>query len=197
MALLSPVDNQVPAVRNKTCSWDKSPRILEAMQWDPEYTIAHALWITGGQWAGKSTPEQMAQETQDHFTERFPWVIDDLRALSTRRPLLVDGWGLRPGLVVPVTGAPERMVVLVPAEDFRQRQAAVLPRALRRPAGVSDPERAQRNRFARDRLQIEGIVRDAREHGVRVIEVDGTQDAEAVAGLVTDHFAADLEPAGS
>ncbi|WP_405433772.1 hypothetical protein [Micromonospora sp. NBC_00617] len=78
---------------------------------------------------------------------------------------------------------------MVAAEDFRQRQVARLPRACAIGHQVSDPQLAQRNRVERDRLIAADAVRNAHRLGVRVIEVDGSRDAEAVADLVAEHFA--------
>ena len=214
------------------------------MNWDPDSTLRNALWIGGGQWAGKSTvsgilsdrfglthyhydyhnakghedrriarqfrregtagerdfeqmwvtqsPQQMATEVRLGFVETFSFVVDDLRALTSPMPIIADGWGLRPELVVATTDAPERMVVLVPTDDFRRLQAARLPRATRVHAEVSDPARAQRNRLERDRLLAADAVGRARELGVPVIEVDGSQPAESIADAVAAHFAAFL-----
>ncbi|WP_239158689.1 hypothetical protein [Winogradskya humida] len=210
------------------------------MQWDPVSTIRNALWIGGGQWAGKTTvggilaerygvthyhydyhdarghedrriaarlrrgepvgsphpddvwitpsPAEMAAAVLAGFPERFEWVLDDLRALVTPRPIIVDGWGLRPELVVPVAGSPRQMIVLVPTEEFRRHQLAVLPRAGTFNAQVSDPVKAKRNRIARDGLIIEDVTENARRSGVRIIEVDGSRGAEAIAEMVADHF---------
>jgi hypothetical protein len=213
---------------------------MTAADWDPFGTIRNALWIGGGQWAGKSTvarllaqrygltayhydyqdarghndrriaarvrrgeppdgpsadqawlagsPEQLATDTLASFEERFGWALDDLRALTTGRPVIAEGWGLRPHLVAPLIEAPDRMVVMVPTEEFRQYQTRVLPRAMRLGSRVSDPERAQQQRLARDRLVAADAVRTARECGIGVIEVDGSQDAAAVADTVAGHF---------
>jgi hypothetical protein len=53
---------------------------------------------------------------------------------------------------------------------------------------VSDPDLAQRNRLERDRLIAADAVRHAHELGVRVIEVHGTRDAEAIADDVAAQF---------
>ncbi|TMR19280.1 hypothetical protein ETD85_53055 [Nonomuraea zeae] len=208
--------------------------------WDPFGTLGRALWIGGGQWAGKSTvarllamrhgvtayhydyhdarghddrrvarrialglpaagpdpdaawvhttPAEMAAETLAGFPIRFEWALDDLRALVSGRPVIAEGWGLRPELVAPLIGSAGQMVVMVPTEDFRDRQLRELPRAAAFTHGVSDPVRAQRNRIERDRLVADDAVRSARRHGIRVIEVDGTLDADAVADLLADHF---------
>ncbi|HEX6358786.1 hypothetical protein [Actinophytocola sp.] len=208
--------------------------------WDPFGTLRRALWIGGGQWAGKSTvarllaarhgvtvyhydfhdarahqdrriarraalgepldepdpdtlwvsptPADMVAGTLAGFPVRFEWALDDLRALVSGRPIIAEGWGLRPELVVRVVDSTRRMIVMVPTEEFRRHQVDVLPRAARVGATVSDPARAQRNRLERDRLVAEDAVRAARRLGVRVLEVDGVLDAESVADTVADHF---------
>src|SRR5438477_598130 len=98
--------------------------------WDPFGTLRDALWIGGGQWAGKSTAAQLRD----------------------------------------------------------------LPRAATFNQQVSDPARGQRNRLARDRIVAEDAASSARRLGIRVIEVDGTHDANAIAGIVADHFRPYLPP---
>ncbi|MFC3451680.1 hypothetical protein [Amycolatopsis speibonae] len=207
---------------------------------DPFGTLGRALWICGGQWAGKSTvsrllayrlgitvyhydfhdarahqdrrvahrgrkglpvadpdpdsvwvdttPERMAADTIAGFPTRFEWALDDLRALVSGRPILAEGWGLRPELVAPLLDSPRRMIVMVPTDDFREHQLRVLPRAAAVVHRVSDPERAQHNRIERDRLVAEDAVRTAKGLGIRVLEIDGSRDAEAVADVVAEHF---------
>ncbi|MFI5844742.1 hypothetical protein ACIA8K_34090 [Catenuloplanes sp. NPDC051500] len=210
------------------------------MDWDPFTTLQRALWIGGGQWAGKSTVAGIIAErhglTHYHYdyhdarghldrrtarrlrlgeaitdpdaesmwirstvaqsvddalavcVERFDYVQDDLRALVAPRPIIADGWGLRPELVAPLTSSPRRMVVMVPTEEFRRHQLRLLPRAGAAPLDVSDPELAQRRRIARDSLIAKDAVRNARRLRIRVIDVDGSRDAHAMADLVADHF---------
>jgi hypothetical protein len=210
------------------------------MAWDPFGTLATALWITGGQWAGKSTaarilahrhgltayhydyhdarghddrriadrvrrgeppdgpgpdavwvdptPEQMAADTIAGFPQRFAWALDDLRGLVSGRPVLAEGWGLRPELVAPIARSLRQVLVMVPTDEFRRHQLAVLDRAAEPPGGVRDPDRAQRNRVERDRLVAADAVRTARALGIRVIEVDGSLRADDVADLVAEHF---------
>ncbi|GAA2325538.1 hypothetical protein OKJ48_00445 [Streptomyces kunmingensis] len=208
--------------------------------WDPFGTLRRALWIGGGQWAGKSsvarllavsygvtvyhydhhdarshndrriarrvalgepatvpdpdktwvhtTPEEMATETMAGFPDRFQWALDDLRALVSGRPIIAEGWGLRPELVAPLIDSPRRMIVMVPTPGFRVRQARDLPRAASLGHRVSDPDRAQANRLARDRLVAEDAARRAQQLGIRVLRVDGSRDAVAIAEIVADHF---------
>jgi hypothetical protein len=210
------------------------------MQWDPDTTLRQALWIGGGQWAGKSTvagilaerygltwyhydyhdarghddrrlarrtrrgdafvepdwdaywvrtnPAAMAREVLAGFVERFDWVRDDLRGMTSPYPVVAEGWGLRPDLVVPVAGSADRMVILVPTDDFRRQQVERVPRAGAVSQPVGDPERAQRNRLERDRLVALDAVDQADRYGIRVFEIDGRRDAAAVADMVAEHF---------
>lgn len=213
---------------------------------DPFGTLRNALWIGGGQWAGKSTvarllagrygltvyhydahdarahqdrriaqrvrdglptadphpdtvwvhptPEDMAAETLAGFPTRFDWALDDLRALVSGRPIIAEGWGLRPELVQPFLTDVRRMLVMVPTAAFREQQVRELPRAAALGAAVSDPARAQANRIARDILVANDAVRSAQELGIRVLAVDGTRDANAVTSLVAAHFQPFLPP---
>jgi 2-phosphoglycerate kinase len=148
---------------------------------EPPAASADDTWV-------HSSPEDMAAQTLAGFPIRFEWALDDLRALVSGRPILAEGWGLRPSLVAPLIDSPRRMVVMVPTQEFRSHQVRVLPRAAAIGAQVSDPALGQRNRLARDRLVAEDAVLSAVELGIRVIEVDGVADAEAVADVVSDHF---------
>ena len=202
------------------------------MAWDPSGTLGQALWITGGQWAGKSTvarilavrhgltayhydyhdarghldrrtannvpvldpetayitntPAETAAWILKHFPLRFDWALDDLRALFSSRPIISEGWGLRPELAAPIMRSLNQMIVMVPTGDFRQ--AATLPRTNSLTHHLSNPDLAQGNRLERDRLIAEDCVNQARHLGIRVLEVDGTKDAEAIADEVSTHF---------
>lgn len=137
-------------------------------------------------WTG-STPGDMADFALRGFAERFPWVLDDLRALVSPHPVLVDGWNLRPDLVADAAD-PRRMVVLTPTDEWRRHQAAALPRAVAFGAAFPDPERVRGHRLERDRLIAADAVDRAAALGIRVIEVDGARTAEAIADEVAAHW---------
>jgi hypothetical protein len=176
------------------------------MTWDPFGTLQKTLWIGGAPWTGKSTVARLLAERHglttyhhDHRTRpapaedvaagehlmtdvrhRFDCALADLRALTSPRPILAEGWGLRPELVAPLADSPGRMVVLVPTELFRQHQLR------HRPEEPAIPE--QRTRLTRDRLLAAQAVRSARELGIRVIEIDGRLDPAGVTDVVAEHF---------
>jgi hypothetical protein len=76
-----------------------------------------------------TTPEQMAADTLAGFPVRFEWALDDLRGLVSGRPLIAEGWGLRPELVAPIIDSPRRMVVMIATEEFRRAGVAGLAAA--------------------------------------------------------------------
>jgi len=156
------------------------------------YPYRHAWQVLGAHdpdrtWV-RSTPAELAENSRHSFVERFGMVLDDLRGLSSSRPLVAEGWGLRPELVAPLLASHRQAVFLVPTEAFRQRQLRELPRASRVGAKVSDPERARANRVERDRLLADEVVESARQQGLRVIEVDGSLSVGGLTDVVANHF---------
>jgi hypothetical protein len=134
-------------------------------------------------------PHEMAETTRHTFAERFSMVLEDLAAMPTGATILAEGWGLRPEFVAPLIESPRQAIFLVPTESFRQQQLATIPRARTFPIpGVSDPERAQRNRVERDRLLAEEVVEQAERLGLRVVHVDGQIGADGMVSLVEEHF---------
>jgi hypothetical protein len=162
--------------------WDR--RVAAALAEDREIPV-----VDPENWFVRSTPQQAAEYALGTFAERFEYTLDDLRGLVSGRPIVAEGWGLRPQLVVKVAPSPQQIVVMVPTDEFRAHQLATLPRASKLSLPVSDPELAVRNRMARDRIVANEAVDQARQLGIRVIEVDGSRDAEANADLVAEHFA--------
>ncbi|MGW3966572.1 hypothetical protein ACWED2_42620 [Amycolatopsis sp. NPDC005003] len=130
--------------------------------------------------AGDQLTAMMAE-----FGHRFSCALDELRALTSPRPILAEGRGLRPELVAPLVDSPGRMVVLVPTELFRQHQLR------HRPDGPAIPQ--QRTRLTRDRMLAAHAVRAARDLGIRVIEIDGKLDPAGVTDVVAEHFHAYLD----
>lgn len=76
----------------------------------------------------------------------------------------------------------------LPPNQFRQHQVRHLTRARTLGTPVSDPERAHRNRLARDRIIAEDAAQSARRAGIRVIEIDGTQNVDTITDVLADHF---------
>jgi hypothetical protein len=152
-----------------------------------------ALWAahpdrmtTEARWLG-SSPEQMAADTIACWSERFLMALDDLRAMPAAPAIVAEGPGFFPEMVAPLLSDPRRAVVLVPTESFKRRSAELRGKPGNRHE-TSDPERASANLLERDLLMTAHVRESAASHGLRLIEVDGSEGVDAVADLVAAHF---------
>jgi 2-phosphoglycerate kinase len=136
------------------------------------------------------SPQAMAEAARRSFVERFRMVVEELAALPSDATVVAEGWGLRPELIYPHLSSPRQAIFLIPTADFRLHQLRELARAgtFPRELQVSDPDKAQQNRIARDMLLAEDAVESARRLQLRVVMVDGSRSAEQVALLVEEHF---------
>jgi hypothetical protein len=145
-------------------------------------------WVT-------PTPEAMAESARHSFRERFEMVLEDLAALPGDVPVLAEGWGLRPELIAPLLDDTRRAVFLVPSDGFREQQLRTLPRAGQfEIPGITNPDRAQRNRVERDRLLALDMVASANRLGLCVITVDGSRPVAEIAAMVEAQFRPFLPP---
>jgi hypothetical protein len=90
----------------------------------------------------KPAPEDLASRAWQAFHDRFPLVLEDLTALSLPEgmQIIAEGYGLTPGLVLPLLAKPSHFVCLLPTDAFK------LSSMQRRGKGyfggeVSDPKR--------------------------------------------------------
>lgn len=138
-------------------------------------------------WVQRS-PEEMARNTIEAWTERFRLVIEDLLALPTGQMIVAEGAGLFPDCVRPILSSPRQAIWLIPTPEFLRDV-----RLRRDPAGfqeTSDPERALNNLIERDILVARYVERRAKALELPFLTVDGSRDIEEMIALVERHFAA-------
>ena len=82
---------------------------------------------------------------------------------------------------------PNQAVMLVPTDGFKRHSAELRGKPGNRHE-TSDPERASTNLLERDLLMTAHVRETAVSHGLRLIEVDGSEGVEAIADLVAAHF---------
>jgi hypothetical protein len=162
--------------------------------WVPRHTPAqhpyfHAMMqLTSSQRAARSASETFRAMPSLHG-ETIDFVVSDLRALPTDRPVLVDWFGILPQHLAPLLSFREQAVFLLPTADFRRRILT---------SRYSDPDRAQANwgntdhahaltqRLARDNLWDAEVRRQAAPLGLPVLDIDGTRTIDSLAaGLAT------------
>jgi hypothetical protein len=140
--------------------------------------------------------ERWVTSTPDEMLETFPWfrgegfdlIVDDLLNLPSDPPVIVEGFRILPHRVKSLLDEPSRAVWLLPTPEFRRAAFES-----RKPAGppwtfvdkTSDPERALANLLERDRMFTEQLREDARDLGLRVIDIDLGMTADDVAEQVS------------
>jgi hypothetical protein len=141
---------------------------------------------TEHRWLG-STPEEMARETLQSWTERFGMAIDDLLALPATSPIVAEGPGFFPECVAPLLTDAAKALWLVPTPVFKRESAIRRDKPGSR-WETTDPERAQQNLIERDLLMGEHIRRTAEELGLTVYLVDGTVGLDRMRERVEGYF---------
>ena len=132
-------------------------------------------------------PEGLLQRALQAFQNRFPLVIDELSALPKETPIIAEGFGLTPDLVLPYLSNKRQGIWFVPTEDFKwmsMKQRGKFTRRLQ----WRDPERAINNLFRRDMLLAKRISEQAQLHGLTVVVVDGARPAEEMVVVAEQHF---------
>jgi hypothetical protein len=137
-------------------------------------------------WLGQS-PADGALHARLVWEERLGLICEDLLELPMDRPIVAEGPGFFPRAILPLIPAPSHAMWLVPTEAFKRASHARRNKSAWRTM-TSDPERAYRNHIERD-LLMAGMYRTELGAGnLPWIEVDGIDDADAVAKRVVRHF---------
>lgn len=137
-------------------------------------------------WLG-DVPATMARHTLASWGERVHMACDDLLALPATGPILTEGPGFFPDVLLPLLADPRRAVWLVPTSAFAR--ASLLRRAKLAGLPLSDLARARENLHARDLLLGAHVTATARTYDLAVIQIDETTGPDAVAALVAARFA--------
>jgi 2-phosphoglycerate kinase len=124
-------------------------------------------------WVNRS-PQDMLDSFHWFRGEGFGLIVEDLVALPSDRPIVVEGFRLLPELVAPLLGPHRHGVWLVPTPEFR-RAALESRGGLWSIAGkTTDPDRALANLLERERMFTARMVTDAERLGLPIITVDAT-----------------------
>lgn len=152
-----------------------------------EHPLVHAFLAMDmdERWVRRS-PSVMLQTFHGFQGEGFEFIVEDLLALPDDRPILAEGFRLRPRLVAPLLTRPHQAAWLLPTPEFRR--AAFVSRGFTWdiPRRTSDPERALANLLERDALFTSAVAKEAAALGLPMITVDIDQSLEEVTALVTE-----------
>ncbi len=135
-------------------------------------------------WEAMTPPERWVDATPAEMlalslhAERGPMVVDDLRLLPASPLVVAEGSTVSPGVVSSLPVDPARALWLIPTRELQNEQLE---------------ERGTSSGAAQLYLLLgEVIEREAQEHDVPMLTVDGSRGIAETVAAVEDHFAAAL-----
>lgn len=131
---------------------------------------------------------QQVDEELAFYREEFSLILDDLRAMPADRPVIAEGTALLPDLVASLGTNPRRAIWIVPADAFQRQHYAMRDWRHDILRDCTDKQQAWRNWMDRDAGFALAVAADARQHGFRVITVDGSRSLEETARIVEEYF---------
>lgn len=138
----------------------------------------------------------MARAVTAFWRERFPLVLEDLRAWPRDHPIVVEGPGLFPDDVAPLLTDPRQALWLVPTPAFKRAAFATRENKRAIAEQTRDPARARRNMIARDLLLARQIAARCATLGLTTRTVDGSRSVAAMADALEAHFPPIFGPRG-
>ncbi|MDF2651110.1 MAG: hypothetical protein K0Q73_6915 [Paenibacillus sp.] len=139
------------------------------------------LWV-------RYTPEQLAANSTAIWSDRISLVVEDLLAMPTDSPIIAEGPGFFPEVILPLISNPQQALWMAPSEMFKRTSHMRRRKGESRAQLVDNPELAQRNHIDRDLLMAERYRQSAHELGLPLIEVDGSKSVDEVVTEVETHF---------
>jgi len=133
-------------------------------------------------------PEALFQRLLQSSRDRFPLVLEDLRALPREPGIVAEGFGLLPELLAPLLSRLTQALWLVPTQAFKEASMARRGKPSFG-AQVRDPERAKANVLARDRFFADYLRDQVPKYSGTLVEVDGACSADETADCMEQHFA--------
>lgn len=127
-------------------------------------------------------PREMADLSLAANDERWSLLLEDARELPARPGVVVEGPPLRPANVTPFVGEPPNAVWILPSADAQERNLTL--RGGSAHSTTSDPERAKRNRIAREILAARRHEEEALRLGVPIVRAALGDDLDRVYAAV-------------
>lgn len=122
------------------------------------------------------------------YREEFPMILDDLHSFPPDAPIIAEGAALMPDFVASLGIHPQRMLWMVPTENFQRKhykQRGWRHGVLRQ---SSDPGQAWEHWMSRDAGFAREVTLQADRFGLPIITVDGTRSLDQNYESARAHF---------
>jgi hypothetical protein len=134
-------------------------------------------------------PEAQARRTIRAYIEEFPLHQSEIE--TTDEPLIVESAALLPCLLAPLLATAKQALYMVPTSAFQRKHYRLRPWVDDVLRDCSDPAQAFENWMQRDVIFARWVRRNALDHGLETMIVDGRRDIEATAAAAARHFGLD------
>ena len=135
-------------------------------------------------WLHRS-PQIMFETFHGFQPEGFDLIVEDLLALPSDPPILVEGFKLLPRVVAPLLSDRKHQAIwLLPTTEFRRSAQESRGSIWEIPNKTSNPERALANLVARDELFTDALSRELSDLVLTRLEMDGCDDVETSTRIV-------------
>jgi hypothetical protein len=132
--------------------------------------------------------DQQTAEELAIYREEFPFILSDLLALPSDRPVLAEGAALLPECVAPLIDDSHRAIWIVPTAEFQWKHYSRREWIQQYIKDTSNPQKAFENWMQRDIQFAQFFREDSVRRGLRTIVVDGQRLLDENIRMVDFHF---------
>ena len=132
--------------------------------------------------------ETLLTDELTYYHERFAFVLNDLSQLIDGAPPLLEGAAFLPDLICRYPVNPEHVTFMIPTLEFQIEHYSQRPWIQSILGECHNPKQAFENWMKRDHLFGLEVIRQANDHGYRVMIVDGSVDIPAQFEMIKAQF---------
>lgn len=142
--------------------------------------------VLAERWAGY-TAREIADQTLAVARERFQFVVQDLKKLSTHTPIIAEGVGFTPEIIQSVMQSPYQGIWLMPTNAFMEKSFRKKVRFLK--ARLGNQAETTINILLQANIHLMEMIQSEAEHcGRTVYKIDETKTVTENAAAVWTHF---------
>lgn len=151
-----------------------------------EATFSDELWV-------RHPVAEMVTFVRATWSERIDLICTDLLALPDDRPIIAEGPGFFPDVILPLLRRRNHAIWLIPTAGFKRESHARRGKSAFAPL-TSNPDLARQNHIERDLHLAEAYRAEVGELGLPWIEIDGSRTVDDIAGEVMRAFGLPANP---
>lgn len=142
-------------------------------------------------WLNRS-PEEMLKTFHWFCGEGFECIIEDMQKRTSTTKIIVEGFRIRPDLLLPYLTHKNQAIWLIPTPDFRKHALKSRNTLWDIPHKTSNPQKALENILRRDALFTDSIYKSAKDKNLKTILIDGKKSKDDLVKYISQLFKIDI-----